>query len=438
MQIQIRINLARIVTIFLVLFNIGIYIFSCFQSVGNSGNFFSTLVHGPDVLTLVRMGAKVNGLIALHQFYRIIIPIFLHANLVHLIFNMLGLWYVGGVFEMSMGKARFLTTFLLSGIVGNIFSFLLIPQLSVGASGALFGLFLFLYVTYKYEDNISQVFSMKPNKRTQAMERLLLANILLNVIGSVLFPFLDWACHLGGALTGAILAFIAVSKHFRAVNLGMKSAFFLRKLFFRVLTILNVWKYWPVVPGIAVCVFFGIHFQKISPHQRIFAASFYEASLKKDTFIPLKDLNIYEGVLKKQFPKATFTNMWELTSQLVTKKQYAAAFPLVMILTDADKNTKLPDDFFNSSLPAKIHGMKEDLVRQKMGNTALSLHQSEEIFQSCRSMGRVYYSMGFYEVAYALYHCAATQKPADTNTVMHMLASKLLIENQTQSNSRFF
>jgi membrane associated rhomboid family serine protease len=67
---------------------------------------------------------------------------FLHANLMHLVFNMLGLFFFGPRLEQRIGSARFLWLYLVSGFAGAVLS-LATPNVPiVGASGAVFGVFL--------------------------------------------------------------------------------------------------------------------------------------------------------------------------------------------------------------------------------------------------------------------------------------------------------
>lgn len=68
---------------------------------------------------------------------------FLHANLTHLLFNMLGLFFFGPRLEERMGSRNFLWFYLMSGLGGAVFSFVFAPFAAVvGASGAVFGVLL--------------------------------------------------------------------------------------------------------------------------------------------------------------------------------------------------------------------------------------------------------------------------------------------------------
>jgi membrane associated rhomboid family serine protease len=75
--------------------------------------------------------------------WTIITYMFLHAGLMHLIFNMIGLYFFGPRLEGRLGGRQFLWLYLLSGITGAILSFPFTPRVAiVGASGAVFGVLM--------------------------------------------------------------------------------------------------------------------------------------------------------------------------------------------------------------------------------------------------------------------------------------------------------
>lgn len=67
---------------------------------------------------------------------------FLHGSLWHLLFNLLGLFFFGPRLELELGSRKFLSLYFISGIMGAVLSFLTPFTAIVGASGALFGVFL--------------------------------------------------------------------------------------------------------------------------------------------------------------------------------------------------------------------------------------------------------------------------------------------------------
>lgn len=80
------------------------------------------------------------------QLYRLLSPVFLHGGLAHIATNMLSLSRVGQDMEKLFGSGRFVTTYLLSGIAGNLCSAYMSPNPGLGASGAVFGVIGAYYV----------------------------------------------------------------------------------------------------------------------------------------------------------------------------------------------------------------------------------------------------------------------------------------------------
>src|ERR1051325_7296334 len=170
---------------------------------------------------LIAFGAKVNLLIQSgHQWWRFVTPMFLHVNLLHLIVNMYSLWMVGPYVEKLYGSAKFIVFWILTGICGVVASYFTVrPALaggplgafifkaadvpSAGASGARFGLVGVLFVFgIKFRHEL-------PDGFKRAFGTGLLPMILLNLfIGYVLRGYIDNAAHLGGLVSGALLALL--------------------------------------------------------------------------------------------------------------------------------------------------------------------------------------------------------------------------------------
>jgi membrane associated rhomboid family serine protease len=76
------------------------------------------------------------------QPWTLITYMFLHANITHIVFNMLGLYFFGPRLETVLGSTKFLLLYFISGISGGLLSFLFAPNTPiVGASAAVFGVF---------------------------------------------------------------------------------------------------------------------------------------------------------------------------------------------------------------------------------------------------------------------------------------------------------
>src|SRR5262245_58707271 len=91
--------------------------------------------------TLIAFGANYAPAVAAGEYWRLITANFLHIGLLHLLVNSSALYILGGEVEALFGHSRFIVIYLLTGVSGSIFSFMLTQGLSVGASTSLFGLF---------------------------------------------------------------------------------------------------------------------------------------------------------------------------------------------------------------------------------------------------------------------------------------------------------
>ena len=91
-----------------------------------------------DIVTAI--GIKDDTLIRAGELWRLITPVFLHASILHIGFNMYALFIYGRGIESRYGHGRFLLLYFLAGYAGNVMSFLLTASPSLGASTAIFGL----------------------------------------------------------------------------------------------------------------------------------------------------------------------------------------------------------------------------------------------------------------------------------------------------------
>ena len=89
---------------------------------------------------LFYFGGKINPFIEIGQFWRLITPILLHGSILHVALNMYALYIIGSRLERFYGHGRFVLLYLLGGFAGNVFSFVLSENSSLGASTAIFGL----------------------------------------------------------------------------------------------------------------------------------------------------------------------------------------------------------------------------------------------------------------------------------------------------------
>ena len=130
------------------------------------------------------------------EYYRLITGTFLHANLIHLLFNMYALFVLGSQLESFVGKIKFTIIYLFSAVTGSLLSMLFLKNgVSVGASGAVFGLMgALLYFGLHYRVYLGSVV------RTN-----ILPIIILNLsLGFMLKGVDNWA-HMGGLIGGLLI-----------------------------------------------------------------------------------------------------------------------------------------------------------------------------------------------------------------------------------------
>ncbi|MEN3041769.1 MAG: rhomboid family intramembrane serine protease [Fervidobacterium sp.] len=156
-------------------------------------------------------GAQYGPLISSGQWYRIITAMFMHGGFLHLALNMYALYILGNYVEGIYGTSRFLVYYFLSGIIGNIATQIFYyDSLSVGASGAIFGLVGALFGAGFRKDT---PFFLRPITGSA-----LLPMIILNIaLGFVPGSGINNAAHIGGLLTGMALGYgLPVYHNYRA------------------------------------------------------------------------------------------------------------------------------------------------------------------------------------------------------------------------------
>ena len=114
------------ITIFLISTNVLLY-------------FFFSLAFEDLFYQLVQINSRIFVEL---EIWRLFTSMFLHGDVMHLFSNMIALLIFGTYVELTFSKYEFLLIYIISGLIGNIFSLYLLPLnvISLGASGAIFGL----------------------------------------------------------------------------------------------------------------------------------------------------------------------------------------------------------------------------------------------------------------------------------------------------------
>lgn len=152
---------------------------------------------GMDTIRLIECGANVSSLVKSGEVYRLISYMFLHAGIFHIFFNMYSLYIVGSQVENFFGKWKFLLIYMISGITGGLLSVALNGEIiSVGANGAIFGLFgALLYFGYNYRGYIGSIIKSQ-----------ILPIVIYNLLLGFFISGIDMWGHVGGLIGGIITA----------------------------------------------------------------------------------------------------------------------------------------------------------------------------------------------------------------------------------------
>ncbi|MBN6050372.1 rhomboid family intramembrane serine protease, partial [Nonomuraea sp. RK-328] len=134
-----------------------------------------------------------DGVAELGEYYRLISAAFVHGSVIHVLFNCWALYVVGPHLERAFGHARYLALYLLSALGGSALGYWLDPsnQPSLGASGAVFGLFGAMFVV---------------GRRLNADVRGIAVLIGINLVITFVVPGISWTGHIGGLITGSAVA----------------------------------------------------------------------------------------------------------------------------------------------------------------------------------------------------------------------------------------
>uniref|UniRef100_A0AAU3I1U3 Rhomboid family intramembrane serine protease n=1 Tax=Streptomyces sp. NBC_01393 TaxID=2903851 RepID=A0AAU3I1U3_9ACTN len=152
-----------------------------------------------DLFGRALLSGEVQG-VAEGQWYRMLTSMFLHApdNPTHIIFNMLSLWWIGGPLEAALGRARYITLYFVSGLAGSALTYLLAGpnQPSLGASGAIFGLF-----------GATAVLMRRLNYDMRPVIGLLVVNLIISFSPGF---NIAWQAHVGGLIGGVVVGYAMV------------------------------------------------------------------------------------------------------------------------------------------------------------------------------------------------------------------------------------
>jgi rhomboid protease GluP len=153
----------------------------------------------PDADSLILWGANLRPYTMQGEWWRLISNCFLHIGIIHLLMNMYALLYIGVILEPYLGKSRFITAYLLTGVAASVCSLWWHDlTISAGASGAIFGMYgVFLAM-------------LTTNLIEKTARKALLISIgvfVLYNLANGMKAGIDNAAHIGGLVSGLIIGY---------------------------------------------------------------------------------------------------------------------------------------------------------------------------------------------------------------------------------------
>ncbi|RVU27299.1 rhomboid family intramembrane serine protease [Streptomyces antnestii] len=148
------------------------------------------------------------------EWYRLVTSMFTHQAVWHIAFNMLGLWWLGAPLEAALGRARYITLYMVSGLAGSALTYALAgpSEQSLGASGAIFGLMGATAVLVRRLN-----YDMRP----------VVGLLALNLLFTFTWGNIAWQAHVGGLVAGVIVGYAMVHaprEHRSLVQYGVSAA----------------------------------------------------------------------------------------------------------------------------------------------------------------------------------------------------------------------
>ncbi|MBV8529899.1 MAG: rhomboid family intramembrane serine protease [Candidatus Eremiobacteraeota bacterium] len=182
------------ITRFLILLNVIGYVWE----ISVAGPSMLSAFGGNGIQRVLEMGALIPAeVLQGGQWWRIVTGAFLHGGLIHIGVNMMSLWFLGRFIEFALGPWRMLAVYMVSLIASGlgVVYFSSNPMVAtVGASGAIFGLFGALFAI-----------GFRLGKPGMELVRANVGILVLNLIITFTVPAISWQAHVAGLLAGFVL-----------------------------------------------------------------------------------------------------------------------------------------------------------------------------------------------------------------------------------------
>lgn len=156
----------------------------------------------PSMMDMLVWGGNNKYQLLQGEWWRLLTNIFLHAGIMHLIFNIFALVLAGIFIEPVLGRKQYALLYLSSGILASFVSAVWHSNtVSVGASGAIFGVYGALFTLLIF----TNIF---PKENRQTLIASIGSVIGINLILGAITPQIDNAAHIGGLFSGAIIGYL--------------------------------------------------------------------------------------------------------------------------------------------------------------------------------------------------------------------------------------
>ena len=158
----------------------------------------------PDALSLFALSGNA---LARGMWWTLVTHLFLHANLLHLAVNVLGLWFIGPEVELTLGRGRFVALYFVSGVAGGLLqtAFAVPSSELIGASGSVCGVLLSFTTAYPQTPLQALLFFVLPVKMKARTLGWGLIGFSVLCAALHILPQIGHLAHLGGALAGGAL-----------------------------------------------------------------------------------------------------------------------------------------------------------------------------------------------------------------------------------------
>jgi membrane associated rhomboid family serine protease len=186
-------------------------------------------VKGVDTYRIPSTGVtfQVPAGVADGEYYRLFTAMFIHYGIAHLALNMWALWVLGRNLEGALGPIRYLALYLTAGLGGSVATYVFTPSAeAAGASGAIYGLFAALFILLR-----------RLGRDTSAV----ISVLVINLVFSLVVPGISIVAHIGGLLTGGVVAAAIAYAPPKNRKLAFVIAVAALVVFFTVVVVLQTW-----------------------------------------------------------------------------------------------------------------------------------------------------------------------------------------------------